>query len=64
MATKIRSKSRFEEREPLASAFFREFYRKKIDSDTKEINIETNSSEVAEIISNRLLKKIEKNVVL
>ena len=63
MVTFSKNKSKFDN-DKLVSALFKELIKKKEDSKTKEININTRSSEIAEIISKKLLEKIERDVVL
>lgn len=48
----------------LTLAFFKELSKKKEGSSKKTIQIETDSGEIAEIISERLLEKIQEKIVM
>ncbi len=63
MVTFLKNKSKFES-DSMVSALFKEFTKKNDESTDKKINVDTNSSEIADIISKKLLEKIEKDVVL
>ncbi len=63
MVTFLKNKSKYDG-DSIVSALFREFSKKTEDSVKKEINVDTKSSEIAKIISKKLLEKIEKDVVL
>lgn len=63
MATFLKNKSKFES-DSIVSALFKEFAKKNQNSENSEINVDTKSNEIADIISKKLLEKVEKNVVL
>jgi Asp-tRNA(Asn)/Glu-tRNA(Gln) amidotransferase B subunit len=48
----------------MTSAFFKELSKKKKDLSKKEIKPETESDVIAEIISGKLLEKIQKKIVI
>jgi len=48
----------------LTLSFFRELSKKKEDVSKKVVNIDSNSHEIAEIISDKLLKEVQKQIVL
>jgi len=63
MATFLKNKSKFDS-DSIVSALFKEFAKRNQNSENKEINVDTKSNEIADIISKKLLEKVEKNVIL
>lgn len=48
----------------LTLSLIRDLSKNKMDKSKKEINLETNSKEIAEIISKKLLEKIQEKIIL
>ena len=48
----------------LTLSFFRELSKQKEDNSKKTVNVDSDSNEIAEIISEKLLKEVQKQLVL
>lgn len=67
MSLNLKSNNKFKsdrKSDYLTLEFFKQFSSQKENCEEKKIGIESNSDEIADIISRKLLRKIEKEIVL